>query len=71
MILLLFRVVRVVLTLSENDMRKKTDLQLKNTLLIGKHTAEVQDQDVINKWQRFATVSFVFGRKKQRYKVDD
>ena len=51
-ILLSFRVVQVALMLSENDMQRKTGSRLKNILLIGKPTAEVQDQDVISKWQK-------------------
>ncbi len=34
---------------------KKMDLKLKNTLLTGKNTVEVQDQNEINKWQKSAT----------------
>jgi len=54
----------VELMLLENGMQKKTDSRLKNTLLIGKPTAEALDQDGINEWQRSATMSFAFGTRK-------
>lgn len=50
----------------ENGMPKKTDLRLNNTLPIGKNTAEAQDQNGINKWQKSATMLFAFGTRKAR-----
>lgn len=45
-------------------MQKKTDLQLKNTRLIGKLMAKVQGQSEMNKWPKYATALSVFGTEK-------
>ena len=50
----------------EKDMQCKMVLKLKCILPNGKNTEEVQDQEEINKWQKYAIMLFVFGMEKSK-----